>query len=46
MSDMDIQVSDKGVLILFDQSNKDTEKIIKKLREYGLSFETKRIYCG
>lgn len=46
MSDIDIQVSEKGVLILFDRSNEDTEKIIEKLREYGLSFETKRIYCG
>jgi len=46
MSDITIQVSEKGVLIFFDQSNKDTEDIIKKLREYGLQFKTKRIYCG
>jgi len=46
MSDINIQVSEKGVLIFFDQSNKDTEEIIKKLREYGLHFKTKRIYCG
>jgi len=46
MSDIDIQVSENGVLIFFDQSNKDTEKIIKKLREFGLHFKTKRVYCG
>ena len=46
MSDINIQVSEKGVLILFDQSNKDAEKIVKKLRKYGLAFKTKRIYCG
>ena len=41
-----MEISEEGVLIFFDQSNKDVKELIEKLRELGLKFETKRIYCG
>ena len=46
MPEIELEISERGVLIFFDQSNKDTKKLIKTLREQWLCFKTKRIYCG